>query len=273
MTATAATRPRLDYAISDADQHVYESAEMIAEYLDPAFRHNFQLIQLNGRTTLMLNERLYRLVPNPTYNPVARPGSMVDYFRGNNPQGRSLKEICGPLQPFDPAFRYREPRLRVLEEQGVDFVWMLPTLALGLEEMLWETPPALAGCARAINRWAAEEWTFNIDDRVHFAGVLSFIDPIAAEAELDLLLEAGCRLIAVRPAPVRLPGIRRSIGDPLYDRVLGEDRWIRCGGCLPRRRHRLRQHGRTLGRGGPDGGPEILGTRRDHGCAHRPPDL
>ena len=218
-TAILPTRQRLDYAISDADQHVYESAEMIAEYLDPAFRHNFQLIQINGRTTLMLNERLYRLVPNPTYDPVARPGSMVDYFRGNNPQGRSLKEICGPLQPFDPAFRYREPRLRLLEQQGVDFVWMLPTLALGLEEMLWETPEALAGCARAINRWAAQEWTFNIDDRVHFAGVLSFIDPVAAESELDLLLEAGCRLIAMRPAPVRLPGLRRSIGDPIYDRV------------------------------------------------------
>ena len=92
-TATLPTQQRLDYAISDADQHVYESAETIAEYLDPAFRHNFELIQVNGRTTLMLNERLYRLVPNPTYDPVARPGSMVDYFRGNNPQGRSLKEI------------------------------------------------------------------------------------------------------------------------------------------------------------------------------------
>jgi predicted TIM-barrel fold metal-dependent hydrolase len=217
-----ATKPvpaRLDYLISDADQHVYESAENIAAYLDPAYRHNFQLVQVNGRTTLMLNDRLYRLVPNPTYDPVGRPGSMVEYFHGNNPQGRSLKEICGPLQAFDPAFRYRQPRMRLLKEQGVDFVWMLPTLALGLEEMLWETPAALAACARAINRWVEEEWTFNVEDKVHFAGVISFIDPAAAEQELDTVLNAGCRLIAVRPAPVRLPGIRRSIGDPIYDRV------------------------------------------------------
>lgn len=209
----------LGYGISDADQHVYESAETIVEYLDPKYRSNFRLIEVDGRKTLLLNDRLYRLIPNPTFDPVGRPGTMVEYFRGNNPEGKSIRELCGPLQTFDPAFRFCEPRMRVLDEQGVDFVWLLPTLALGLEEMLWETPEALAACVRAINRWMAEEWTFNIGDRVHAAGVLSFIDPVAAEQELRALLDAGCRLIGVRPAPVRLPGICRSIGDPMYDRV------------------------------------------------------
>ncbi|MCW2623198.1 MAG: hypothetical protein JWL64_2800 [Frankiales bacterium] len=210
---------KLGYGISDADQHLYESAETIVEYLDPAARSSFQIVEVNGRRTLMLNDRLYRLVPNPTYDPVGRPGAMMEYFRGNNPEGKSLKELCGPLQAFDPAFRFREPRLRRLDEQGVDFVWLLPTLALGLEEMLWETPAALASCARAINRWVEEEWTFNVDNRVHVAGVLSFIDPTAAELETRRLLDAGCRLFGVRPAPVRIPGGHRSIGDPVYDRV------------------------------------------------------
>jgi predicted TIM-barrel fold metal-dependent hydrolase len=96
---------------------------------------------------------------------------------------------------------------------------MLPTLALGLEEMLWETPLALAACARAINQWMFEEWGWDLGDRGQTLGVISFIDPGAAEAELKVLLDQGCRLIGARPAPVKLPGVRRSIGDPMFDRV------------------------------------------------------
>jgi predicted TIM-barrel fold metal-dependent hydrolase len=217
--STAPVASRLGYGISDADQHLYENAETLGEYLDPAFRRNFQLVEVGGRKTLMLNDQLYRLVPNPTYDPVGRPGAMTEYFRGHNPEGKSLKELCGPLQQLDPAFRFREPRLRTLDEQGVDFVWLLPTLALGLDEMLWETPAALAGVMRACNRWLEEEWSFNIDDRVHIAGALSLIDPASAEEELRRLLDAGCRLIGMRPGPVRRAGGNVSIGDPAYDRV------------------------------------------------------
>jgi len=98
-------------------------------------------------------------------------------------------------------------------------VWMLPTLALGLEEMLWPEPGAVAACARALNRWVFEEWGWVVGDRVQTAGLLSFIDAEAAERELATLIEQGCRLVGVRPAPVRLVGVNRSIGDPVYDRV------------------------------------------------------
>ncbi|MDO8363165.1 MAG: amidohydrolase family protein [Actinomycetota bacterium] len=219
VTEPAPSASKRSYGIADSDQHIYESAQTLIDYMDPQYRNNFMLIEVKGRQTLMINDRLYRLIPNPTYEPVGSPGTMVEYFRGHNPEGKSLKELAGPPQHFDDAFRFKEPRMKVLDEQGIDFVWMLPTLALGLEEMMWETPLALASCARALNKWMHEEWTWNVDDRVHTAGVISFIDPGAAEAELKILLDQGCRLIGARPAPVKLPGIQRSIADPMYDRV------------------------------------------------------
>lgn len=211
--------PRLGYGISDADQHIYEAEDAVTRHLDPAFRHAFRWIELDGRRTLLLNDRLYRLLPNPTFDPVGRPGAMERYFRGDNPEGRSLKELLGPLQSCEPAFREKGARLAKLDEQGVDFALVLPTLCLGLEAMLWEDPPAVAACARALNRWLEEEWGFAVGERALVAGWLSFIEPESAEAELGRLLEAGCRVVAVRPAPVRTPAARRSIGDPVYDRV------------------------------------------------------
>jgi len=199
-TAPAPVATRLGYGISDADQHVYETEDAVTRHLDPAYRNAFRWIELNGRKSLLLNDKLYRLVPNPTDEPVGRPGAMVEYFRGHNPEGRSLKELCGPLMHRDPSFVVRDARMSVLDGQGVDLVWMLPTLALGLEEMLWQDPGAVAACARSLNRWVEEEWGFTVGDRVQVAGLLSFIDPIAAEKELGALIAAGCRLVGVRPA-------------------------------------------------------------------------
>ena len=217
-TAPSPVAPRLGYGISDADQHFYEAPDSVTRYLEKEYRSAFRWIQVDGRTMLMLNDRLYRLVPNPTYDPVSPPGSMVEYFRGQNQAGRSLREIAGPPQPLDPAFRYREPRMKVLDEQGIELCIMLPTQVLGFEEMLWETPAATAACIRALNRWTHEEWGWNIDGRVLTVGAVTLIEPEAAEAELERLLDQGCRVIGLRPAPVQTPGVRRSIADPVYDR-------------------------------------------------------
>lgn len=218
LTADTHVASRLGFGISDADQHFYEAPDSVTRYLDPAFRHAFRWIEVDGRRQLLLNDKLYRLVPNPTYDPVSPPGSMQVYFRGQNTEGRSLKEIAGPMQPLDPSYRYREPRLAVLDAQGIEACIMLPTQALGLEEMLWEDPAATVACVSALNRWIAEEWGWVIDNRVFVTGVITLIDPEAAERELERLIAEGCKVIGMRPAPAKGPGFNRSPGDPVYDR-------------------------------------------------------
>ncbi len=222
MSITDSTSPivasRLGYGISDADQHFYEAPDSITKYLDPQHRHAFRWIEVDGRKQLMLNDKLYRLIPNPTYDPVSPPGSMVEYFRGNNPDGKTLGQIAGPMQPLQESFRYREPRMQVLDQQGIEMCIMLPTQALGLEEMLWEDPAATVACVTALNRWTYEEWSWNIDDRVFVTPVITLIDPAAAEQELERLITEGCKVIGMRPAPIKAPGITRSPGDAVYDR-------------------------------------------------------
>ncbi len=76
----------------------------------------------------------------------------------------------------------------------------------------------MVACVRALNRWTHEEWSWNVEDRVLVTGVVSMIDPAGAEAELETLIAQGCKVIGMRPAPVRTPAVRRSLGDPVYDR-------------------------------------------------------
>ena len=209
--------PRLGYGLSDADQHFYEAEDSVTRYLDPAYRGAFRWVEDKGRKMLMLNDKLYRLVPNPTYDPVAAPGSMVDYFKGNNPEGRSLKEIMGEQIALDPAFRYREARMKVLDAQGVDLCIMLPTQVLGLEEMLWDDPGAMTACVHSLNRWIHEEWSWNIDNRVLVTGAITLIDPDWAIQELERLIEQGVAVVGMRPAPIHTPAGFRSPGDPAYD--------------------------------------------------------
>ncbi|MGD9795355.1 MAG: amidohydrolase family protein, partial [Acidimicrobiia bacterium] len=204
--------------ISDADQHFYEGPDTIVPYLDPEHRHKFRYIEVDGRTQLLLNDRLYKLIPDPTYSKVSAPGSMEQYFRGNNPDGKTLGQIAGRPITLEPSMRYPEPRLQVLDEQGVDLCIMLPTQVLGLEIMLWEDPAAMVNCVRALNRWTHENWTWNIDNRVFTTGIVSLIDPVAAEKELEILIEQGCKVIGMRSGPIQLPGVWRSPADPIYDR-------------------------------------------------------
>ena len=221
MTVTAEGKviaSKLGYGISDADQHFYEGPETIVPYLDPQYRHAFRYIEVEGRAQLLLNDKLYKLIPDPTYSILSAPGSMEQYFRGNNPEGKSLGQIAGPPIKLEPSFRYAEPRMKVLNEQGVDLCIMLPTQVLGLEVMLWEDPGAMVACVRALNRWTYENWTWNIDNRVLVTGIISLIDPVAAEAELETLIEQGCKVVGLRPGPVQFPGGWRSPADKVYDK-------------------------------------------------------
>jgi hypothetical protein len=81
---------QLGYGLHDADQHFYEAEDAVTRHLEAAYRRAFRWIDLDGRRTLLLNNQLFTMIPNPTYDPVGRPGSMVEYFRAQNHAGRSL---------------------------------------------------------------------------------------------------------------------------------------------------------------------------------------
>jgi predicted TIM-barrel fold metal-dependent hydrolase len=207
------------FVLADMDQHFYEAADSFTRHLDKRFQYAIRWAKTeDGRTRLLIGDRVFSMISNPTFDPVAKPGALADYFRGRNSAGADAKGLIGSLEPIRPEYRDRSLRLDVLGRQNVGTACLLPTLALGIEELLHDDPPALHAVLDAFNRWIEDEWGYNRDGRIVSPPVFSLVDPAAAERELERVIEAGTRLIVFRPAPVVTPTGPRSLGDPAHDR-------------------------------------------------------
>lgn len=122
---TSETTPDVDYPIYDADQHYYEPADCISRHLDPKYRGIVRWADIDGRKTVLINGRQLTVVPNPTYDPVAAPGSLETYFRSENFEGKELRDMV-TMQSIQPEYRDRAERVKRLDEQGVEQTWLLP---------------------------------------------------------------------------------------------------------------------------------------------------
>ncbi|MDC8983805.1 amidohydrolase family protein [Mycobacterium marinum] len=217
----------LSYPLFDADNHLYETEESLTKYLPKQYRGVIQYVQVNGRTKIAIRGQISDYIPNPTFEVVARPGAMEEYFRIGNPDGKSRREIFGEPMRSIPAFREPGPRLELMNELGVDRSLMFPTLASLIEERMRDDPLLIHIVVHALNEWLHEEWGFRYQDRIFTVPVVSL--PIVEKAieELDWVVERGARAVLVRPAPV--PGYRgpRSFAlaefDPFWHRCVEHD--------------------------------------------------
>lgn len=108
----------IDYALCDADQHYYEAKDCLTRHLDKKFKNVVKWIDVEGRTSVMINAKQLTVVPNPTYNPVGAPGTLETYFRAENHSGMELRDMI-TMQPIQPEYQNREARIARLDEQGV----------------------------------------------------------------------------------------------------------------------------------------------------------
>jgi predicted TIM-barrel fold metal-dependent hydrolase len=207
----------LPYPLFDADNHLYEPQDALTRYLPGQYAKAIQYVQVNGRTKIAIRGQISEYIPNPTFEVVARPGAMEEYFAVGNPDGKSRREIFGEPMRSIPAFREPGPRLELMDELGIGRTLMFPTLASLIEERMRDDPELIHVVVHALNRWLDEVWTFNYADRIFTTPVISL--PIVEQAieELDWCVERGARAILVRPAPV--PGFRgpRSFALPEFD--------------------------------------------------------
>ena len=207
----------LPYQLFDADNHLYESEDAFLRYLPKQYAGAIQYVQVNGRTKIAIRGQISDYIPNPTFEVVARPGAMEEYFAHGNPEGKSRREIFGEPMRAIPAFREPGPRLEVMDELSIQRTLMFPTLASLLEERMRDDPELIHVVVHALNQWLEEVWSFNYKDRIFTTPVISL--PIVSKAieELDWAVERGARAILVRPAPV--PGFRgsRSFALPEFD--------------------------------------------------------
>jgi predicted TIM-barrel fold metal-dependent hydrolase len=206
-----------DFPVFDADNHLYETRDAFTKFLPDRYRGAIEYVEIRGRTKIMIQGRVSEYIPNPTFDVVARPGAMEEYYRKGNPDGKDRRAIYGEPMRSIPAFFEPAPRIELMDEQGIDRTLLFPTLASLLEERLKDDPEVTHAVIHALNEWMYETWQFAYEDRIFATPVITL--PIVERAieELEWVVERGARAVLIRPAPV--PGYRgsRSFALPEFD--------------------------------------------------------
>ncbi len=206
----------IDFNVFDADNHYYEATDAFTRHLPPAYKRTVEWAEIRGKQRMVVAGRVFKFIPNPTFDPVARPGSLDDYFRGKKP-GDDIRAAFGELEPISDAYREPGARIALMDEQGMEGCFLFPTLGVGVEEALVHDAGAAHAVFHAFNEWMHDDWTFNFKDRIYAAPYISLIDPDAAVRELEWALERGTHVVVMRSGPVRGPNVSRSPGDAVYD--------------------------------------------------------
>ena len=194
--------PDPGFPVFDADNHFYESPEMLAQYLPKRYARDIQFVEVRGRPRIAVKGKITDFMPNPTFDKVAAPRAHVDFYRGTNTARKSLREMTG--EPIDclPAFREPGPRLQLLDELRVHRALVFPTLANLLEYTLDGDPDLTHAAIHAVKQWMYDVWSFDYHDCIFTTPVITL--PIVEEAikELDWVLDHGAKAVLIRPAPV-----------------------------------------------------------------------
>jgi predicted TIM-barrel fold metal-dependent hydrolase len=209
---------KLPFRFFDCDNHYYEALDAFTRHLESAYRKRaMQWAKVDGKTRLLVGEKVNKFIPKPTFDPVAAPGVMDEYFRGRNPQSADPSKLFGELEPIRPEYRDRDARIALMDAQGMDGCIMLPTLGVGMEQALTGDLPALAAAFRAFNRWLDDDWGFAYQDRIFAAPYITLTDAANAVAELEWALERDVRFVVMVGGPVTTALGSRSPADPVFD--------------------------------------------------------
>jgi len=207
----------LSHPVFDCDNHYYEALDAFTRHLDPKLGPRcVQWAEIGGRKYHVVGGRVSRAVVNPTFDPIAKAGALHSYFRGN-PQAKSPLELLRDREPIPAAYRDRDARLRVMDAQGLEAIWLFPTLGVLYEELLKHDTEAVSLTFRAFNQWLDEDWGLAYAGRIFAAPYLPLGDVDFAIRELDWALARGARVVCMRPAAIWTPTGPRSPCDALFD--------------------------------------------------------
>ncbi len=201
----------------DADNHYYEATDAFTRHLAAADGPRcVQWATIEGRRYHVLGGRVSRAVANATFDPVAKPGCLSEYFRGN-PNKVNPLDLLRDHEPIRAEYLHPADRLRALDRQGLEGCFMFPTLGMIYEEPLKDDPEAVCRTFTAFNRWLLDDWTFDYQGRIVSAPYLTLADVDWAVAELQWALDHGARMIVMRTAAPTTAVGRRSPFDPMFD--------------------------------------------------------
>jgi predicted TIM-barrel fold metal-dependent hydrolase len=210
--------PQLSFRCFDADNHYYEALDAFSRHIEPGFEKRcVQWAEIGGKTRLLVGGRINRFIPNPTFDPVARPGCLDEFFGGRNPEAADMRTLFGELEPISPAYRRPDERTALMDEQGIEKAFLFPTLGVGMEQALVNDLPAQQAAFRAFNRWLHDDWSFNHRERLFAAPYITLSDLDNAVRELEWALERDARIVCMVAGPVVTASGSRSPADRHFD--------------------------------------------------------
>ena len=171
----------------------------------------------DGHQQHLVRAKLTHAVKNPTWNPIAMPGALSDYLRGN-PQGKDTVGLLSEREPLPDYYMNNDARVRKLEEQGLESIWLFPTLGVLYEELLKHDTEAVVTLYRAFNLWLQEDWGCNHKEKIFASPYITLCDVDFACEQIEWALAQDARTVVMRPSAVwtRRDGIK-SPADPLFD--------------------------------------------------------
>jgi len=208
----------LDFPAFDADNHYYEARDAFTRYVPRAMQARcVQWATIEGREHHIVGGKLSRAVKNPTWNPISLPGSIAGYLRGKELTDDDIA-LMQAHEPLPDYYMDRDARIAKLHEQGLEAVWLFPTLGVLYEELLKHDTEAVTTQFTAFNRWVDEDWGCNYQNTLFAAPYVSLCDVDWACAELEWAIGRGARVICMRPSSVHLAdGSTCSPADPRFD--------------------------------------------------------
>lgn len=204
--------------IFDCDNHYYEAPDAFLRHVPKAMHPRcVQMAEVNGRVRHILGGKVDFSVGNPLFDPVGPAGSLHEYYRGN-PENLPAAELMRGNLVKQPAC-YRDPaaRIETMNEQGVEGIWMFPTLGVLYEEPLKHDIEAVCALFEGFNRWLEEDWGLVHENRIYTAPYITLADVDWACRELEWALERDARILVMRPAAVTTAEGPKAPGDPYFD--------------------------------------------------------
>ena len=201
----------LPYRLFDADNHYYETRDCFTRHLPVALREKGVHIETDaeGRDRIFVGERPFTFLPHWSFTHASRPGALRDLLR----QKKYTDEGEAVRTEIRPEYQDREARLALMDQQGLEGIFLFPGLGVCVEHFMRDDVPQLYANLHAFNRWLDEDWGFAWRERIYAAPLVSLADVERAVEELDWLLARGARVVALRPGPA----YGRSPADPHFD--------------------------------------------------------
>lgn len=214
------TQSDVDYLLVDADQHYYEPDDCFTRHIEPTYRDAaIEVVRGKSRfAQVHFRGKRIGFFSAPPGEVAGKPGSLKAFFVDG--KGDHALTAGDTIHSYDfPESMDRNRRMSLLDTQGVEAGIILPSLGVGIEMEMRSEPEVLHANLRAFNRYVAEDWGWDYENRIFSVPLLSLADLDLAVSELDRVLAEGARIVHLTPAPIN----GRSPADPCFDPF-----WARC---------------------------------------------